>query len=555
MMARTPKEERRKLATLVTPAPGPGLERRILATLERHSLVFTVALVLLASLRMAATYTVYNHTSDEPAHIACGMEWLDKGVYRWEPQHPPLSRVAVALGPYLCGIRSQNTPRDKFLAMSYEGLAVLYSGHHYDRTLALARLGNLPFFWLACAAVYWWGVRYYSRALAVVAVFLFSFLPPVLGHGGLATTDMACTAGMAIAFVAGSYWLERPSWARGAGFGAATGVMVLCKYSVLLFFPAVVAFCLVWYLVTERPGMGFIASALKQRLPSLALAVLVAVLVIWAGFRFSFGDSGIAHLKLPAPELFAGIRQVAEHNAYGHDSYLLGVRGHTGFFWFFPVALSVKTPLAFLFFLFVGIALVFRKHKLYARPWIPLAFSAAILIPSLFSSINIGVRHILPIYLGFTMLAAIAVVRMMELAETRRWIRIGLGVMMLWYAGSSLLSHPDYLPYFNALAGSEPEKILADSDLDWGQDLKRLSARLHQVGATSVSFDRYIVGDWEKEHGFPKIYKLNQYSPSVGWNAIGVGLWKESRLVLWPDAIKPQERVGKSILLWYFPPP
>jgi hypothetical protein len=136
----------------------------------------------------------------------------------------------------------------------------------------------------------------------------------------------------------------------------------------------------------------------------------------------------------------------------------------------------------------------------------------------------------------------------------KRWVRISLGVLVLWYAGSSILSHPDYLPYFNALAGSEPEKILADSDLDWGQDLKRLATRLHEVGATSVSFDRYIVGDWEKEHGFPKIYKLNQMTPSVGWNAIGVGLWKESRLVLWPDAIKPQERVGKSILLWYFPP-
>ena len=148
------------------------MESRILAAMERHSLVLTVALVLAASLRMAATYTVYNHTSDEPAHIACGMEWLDQGRYTWEPQHPPLARVAVALGPYLSGIRSQNTPRSKFLAMSYEGAAILYAGHHYDRTLALARLGNLPFFWLACAAVFWWGVRYYSRAVAVAAVFL-----------------------------------------------------------------------------------------------------------------------------------------------------------------------------------------------------------------------------------------------------------------------------------------------------------------------------------------------------------------------------------------------
>jgi hypothetical protein len=552
-MARPSEAGRKRPAAAVSIAT-PGPESRILAAVERNSLVIVVALILLASLRMAATYTVYNHTSDEPAHIACGMEWLDQGVYRWEPQHPPLARVAAALGPYLSGIRSQNTPRDKFLAMSYEGAAILYSGHHYDRTLSLARLGNLPFFWLACAMVYWWGVRFYDRRVAVAAVFLFSFLPPILGHGGLATTDMACTAGMAAAFVAGYYWLERPSWAAAACFGVATGVMVLSKYSVLLFFPVAVAACLAWYFVTEQPGWSVLGSAVRRLAPSFGLAILVAVTVIWAGFRFSFGDSGIAHLRLPAPELFAGIRQVMEHNASGHDSYLLGVRGHNGFFWFFPVALAVKTPLAFLALLGVGVALVFRKKPLYSRSWVPLAFSAAILIPSLFSSINIGVRHILPIYLGFSMLAAMALVRMMELGEVKRRVRISLGVLVLWYAGSSILSHPDYLPYFNALAGSEPEKILADSDLDWGQDLKRLATRLHEVGATSVSFDRYIVGDWEKEHGFPKIYKLNQMRPSVGWNAIGVGLWKESRLVLWPDAIKPQERVGKSILLWYFPP-
>ena len=82
-----------------------------------------MALVLVASIRIIATYTVLNHTYDEPAHIACGMEWLDKGVYRWEPQHPSLARVATALGPYLLGARSQNTPNVDLASMTHEGLA------------------------------------------------------------------------------------------------------------------------------------------------------------------------------------------------------------------------------------------------------------------------------------------------------------------------------------------------------------------------------------------------------------------------------------------------
>ena len=68
-------------------------------------------------------------------------------LVHWEPQHPPLARVATALLPYLIGLRSANTPHDRRFAMSVDGAAILYSGGHYDRNLALARLGILPFFW------------------------------------------------------------------------------------------------------------------------------------------------------------------------------------------------------------------------------------------------------------------------------------------------------------------------------------------------------------------------------------------------------------------------
>jgi hypothetical protein len=538
-MAKRARADRRNAA------PSPHAASPILEFAARHAMLLALAFVALATIRIAATYTVYNHTSDEPAHIACGMQWLDQGVYRWEAQHPPLARVAMATGPYLSGIRSQNTPPEKFLAMSWEGVAILYAGHHYDRTLALARMGNLPFFWLACAVVYWWGARYFSRTVAVAAIFLFSFVPPVLAHAGLATTDMALTACLGAAFAAGMYWLETPSPGSGAIFGLATGLMILSKFSALVFFPAAAAVALACYWFTAGP-----AFRIARYAPSFGLAVLVAMLAVWAGYRFSFGDSGIAHLHLPAPELYAGIRQVMQHNAGGQPTYLLGTRGTHGFWLYFPVALAVKTPLAFLGLLFAGIAMVKRQRAL----WIPLAFCAGILIPAMWSSINIGVRHILPIYIGFSVIAAVALVRMLELAESRRWMLTCAAAALLWLSASSLLSHPDYLPYFNELAGGEPENILADSDLDWGQDLKRLSARLRQVGARGVAFDSYIVGDWEHEHGFPPIYPVDRLRPAVGWNAISMGVLKQTRMVLWADNLKPQERIGKSIFLWYFPP-
>src|SRR5580700_3709929 len=196
----------------------------------RHSLVIFLALVAIASARIVTTYTVFNHTVDEPAHIACGMEWLDKGTYHYEAQHPPLSRVMTAVLPYYI-LKAHSWDRP---LMFNEGAAVLYTGNQYDMTLALARLGILPFYWLACWVVYWWAKRSFGELTAVFATLCFTFLPPALAHGGLATTDMALTATFGAAWVAMLSWLERPSWGRSALLGVALGATVLSKFSVLV---------------------------------------------------------------------------------------------------------------------------------------------------------------------------------------------------------------------------------------------------------------------------------------------------------------------------------
>jgi hypothetical protein len=138
-------------------------------------------------------------------------------------------------------------------------------------------------------------------------------------------------------------------------------------------------------------------------------------------------------------------------------------------------------------------------------------------------------------------------------------MRFALALLLAWFAGSSLLAHPDYLPYFNELAGSQPEKIVVDSDLDWGQDMKRLATRLHAAGARELTFNPFIIADLEHEHGFPPIREMDLANPSPGWNAVSLtslkvarlGLWNSyPQLRLWPEYIEPTERVGKGVLLW-----
>jgi 4-amino-4-deoxy-L-arabinose transferase-like glycosyltransferase len=413
----------------------------------------------------------------------------------------------------------------------------------------------LPFFWIGCLAVYWWGCLQFSRAVAVIAVFLFSFTPPVLAHAGFTTTDMALTGFFALAFVAGLAWIERPTPLRAAGFGVATALMVLSKFSCMAFFPAVVALALAGYWLAERPSPSALFQAAKLRLPTFALAVAVSLVVIWAGYRFSFGSVSPGGMSVPAPEFFKGIQEVRSHLDRGHEGYLLGEIRNTGFWDFYLVAIAVKTPIGFLALLAIGLVLVFRRYPLARCLWLPLMLALGVLLVGIFSTVNIGVRHVLPVYVGFSLLAAVAVVKLWEAGRAKPWIRAVLGALLLWFAGSSLLSHPDYLPYFNEVTlFTAPENILVDSDLDWGQDLKRLSTRLRKLGATSVTLNNFDYADLEKEHGFPHINGMSPATPFSGYNALGFTLWKEFRVATWPDRYPPTERVGKGMLLWYFQP-
>jgi len=126
------------------------------------------------------TYTTFNQTYDEPFHIAAGMEWLDKGAYTYHLLHPPLARVAVALGPYLSGLRWPGSPVT-YEDWRGEGNVILTAHGNYSRNLTLARIGTLPFLVLACVVVFLWAHRWFGRVAAVFALFLCGFY--LIQHG------------------------------------------------------------------------------------------------------------------------------------------------------------------------------------------------------------------------------------------------------------------------------------------------------------------------------------------------------------------------------------
>lgn len=205
------KKTRKGATAILAPrkAKAPLVER-IEAFVTRRAPLLALILIAAGSVRIAATYNVFNHASDEPAHIACGLQWLDQGIYEYEHQHPPLTRIMVALGPYFAGARS-NRQND----MTIEGVTILYGGNQYDKRLALSRAGNLPMFWLATWMTFLWGRKILGAMGAVLAVLIFTMIPTVLAHSGLSTTDIGVTACFAAAAYAAVRLAEEPALRTG----------------------------------------------------------------------------------------------------------------------------------------------------------------------------------------------------------------------------------------------------------------------------------------------------------------------------------------------------
>jgi hypothetical protein len=533
-------------------------------TRARVLALLAVVLTIVATARVVATYGVLTHTSDEPAHLAAGLQKLTFGRYDYELQHPPIARVAVALGPWFAGARSTGSGR-----MFREGWEILNTGAGYERNLALARMGVLPFFLALCALVWSWA-RWSGHGAggATLAVLCLTSAPPVLAHAGLATTDVPFTA----AFIAAAYslvrWLDRPNdVARGAVLGAACGVALCTKFSFLPFFAATASLLAgAWLAARWRAGVRYSIRDAKPVVLPLAAAAAAVVLVCLAAYDFDVGR--IRGIPVPAPDLIRGVRDVVEHNSKGHITFLLGTPAAMGHVAFFPIALLVKTPIPMLLLAVIGLAPAFRRWWADRDPraLAPYLVAAGILTSSMPTDINIGVRHVLPIYACVAIGAAAGLA---VLWRARGWTPAARGVAVLlgaWLVVNGARAHPDYLAWFNATAGREPGRILVDSDLDWGQDVGRLVDTLRARKITSVSAAVWPIVRLQQL--VPGVREIGLGERPTGWVAISESFYRrgphmivDGRWVLRPDeyawlrAHRPVAWAGKSIRLYWIGDP
>lgn len=512
-------------------------------TLARALWWLALLTIVLGTVRIAATHQVFSLTFDEPAHIAAGMQLLDEDEFTYEPLHPPLARVAVALGPYLAGYRSQHGGD-----MWIEGRRIFYSngGRPDFELLSLARLGILPFF-VACLAIVWaWTDRFVGSLEGALAVIALGTLPVFLAHSGLATTDAPFAATFAAAFFAFLLWFERSSTARGLVLGAAVALVVCTKLSALLFLPAACGAVLAHRWLCE--GRSWRAREILAGWHRLFAPIGAFLVTVWAIFGFQadplYGIVSLAH----------GVGELLAFAGHGEPSYFLGEINLHGSWAFFPMLILVKSPLPFLLAVGLGAVVLIRRHRGDWRRMAPLLGALAIIASVVPSTINMGLRHILPIFPLLAVVAGIGLARLLAgpLLSQRAALA---GLILVWLVGESAAAAPNYLSYFNQLAIGEPQRIVVGSDLDWGQDVKQLIAALKKRRVARVHLAVHTSADLRK-HDVPPFETLYPGEPTTGWIAVS----EQVRAFYcagyrWLDAYQPVARIGSSIRLYYVPGP
>jgi hypothetical protein len=489
---------------------------RVEASLERLRQAPPAA-VLVAGLGVFLALSLWglrdeSATYDEAAHLSAAYVPLRLGDYRLLTEQPPLGRRIAALPLLFMDVR---LPLDH---LSWEraryfdfGFVFLYQSENAsDDLLFAARLAMLFWGLLLVGSVYAAAREAFGAAGGLLAMTACVFNPLLLGHARLVTTDVPATALLFLAVIAFARSWEAPSWGKALALGILSGGAVAAKFSALILIPAFLLTAVVG-LIREWPGSTPGSPERRRwarRAALLGTAALTAYVVVWGAYGFRYAASPDPSFDLRQamhfrpfsgallerfeawrlfPEAFLyGLAELRNHASLGHPAFAAGVESTHGWWWYFPFAVLVKSPIAFLVLALVGV-----------RAWTPSASAAAWRLPCgvaalllglalLHSTLNMGLRHALPLF-PFAWLACGAAVAPAGPAPTARaraapWL-LGLVLVLETLAGA-----PHYLPYFNAgaLAVAERQVILSDSNVDWGQDLRRLKEFMDRRGIREV---------------------------------------------------------------------
>jgi 4-amino-4-deoxy-L-arabinose transferase-like glycosyltransferase len=468
--------------------------------------VFHVALALLASRGNSSTF-------DEPVHTLAAF-FAVHGDLSLNPEHPPLWKYLAGLPLLAVELHPERSPAFSHITtdpVAQWQLAVdtLYrQGIDGESIVARSRIAISVLGGLLVLIAGLFASRLVPQAprrAALLTALLLALDPLLLAHTPIVSNDVAIT--LALLTCLWTAWEIRCGtrpYLLSVLLGLCLAAAVTTKYTGLIALPL----CAGLFLIRRKP-----------RVLPLLIALPVAYAALWAiyGFHYAPSPTGALIDSNAIAQRVDLLRQAASPNTpppIGHDLptetlltlehthllpqaftsgllYSYGVtRGNPalaagsysnhGFLWYFPFAIAVKTPLALL-----ALYLAFAWRKGHATPIRLLAL--ALLLALTLSPLNIGIRHALPLTCLLTLLTATYLSTHWHQPRFRKAAFIAIPLLAI----ETLAAFPHFIPFFNlpaTLIG--PDKLLADSNLDWGQDLARLAEwrKLHPEGTLYLAY-------------------------------------------------------------------
>ena len=494
--------------------------------LHRRLIIFAVTAVLALHFALAVTSKRRESTTaDEIAHLTAGVAYWQLNDYRLQPENGNLPQRWAALPTWLAGATFPKLTDNAYWRTSDAwvlGHQFFYETgeDHFPRLMAGRAM--IALFSVATGLlVFCWSRRFFGLAGAFVSLLFYAFCPTFLAHGALVTSD-ACMTFFMLASV-GAWWRHLHDGRTGSSWLSVVVFALACvaKFSAVLLIPMflLLALARIW---APAPVVfcGRTFATRPGKLGAITLTALghgLAVIgLIWACFGFRYTgfnpalpgalqyiqtfESAIAGMGAQGAvvRVLAAWHALPEAFLYGYAfviemsqqraAYLDGEYSVTGWVRFFPLAFLYKSTPALLVALplagLVAWPRRLKSNELLARAQMGLYAALPLIVLaivygafSLTSHLNIGHRHLMPIYpvlfIATGALGAWAVAR-------RGWAVVIVALLATSQAWSAARIYPHYLAYFNTLAGGPKNgwRHLADSSLDWGQDLPGLKSWL-----------------------------------------------------------------------------
>ncbi len=470
-------------------------------------------------------------------------------------------------------------------------------------------------------AIFKWARELFGPKAGLLALALYAFDPNILGHDHYVTTDLGIAAFTLFAFYFFTKYLKNPNWKMTILAGIFLGLAQLAKFSAFLIFPVFgLSLLVAMFFRKEKLPISLLGSG-KIKKPwlgrfyhyavSFLLIMIICFAVIWVVYEANIYKMPTEKIhQLIDTQLYGGVKNIANAPLHkmanvavlrpfaqyltgffmvfgrvegGNTTYFFGQVTNQSFREYFPLVFLIKEAIPTLLLLLTAIAVgfyfvlrnnlsdfpkhVWKNIKNYLAGHISetamLVFIALYAYVSITGNLNIGFRHLFPILPFMFILISKEIVYLANKlrGNGKKFFSAIILLAVLWLIGETAMAYPNYLAYFNETVGGPKNgyKYVTDSNVDWGQDLKRLAKWVSEKDIDKIRVDYFGGGDVKYYLGDKAIIWHSDSGQEPGWYAISATFLQNSLYYKitegkpdyqWLRERTPYAQIGGSILIY-----